>query len=166
MGDGRQIETPAQQIRHLEHLRSLQQHSKEKYGVSISEFILLPYVGETAPKALRRRVGRDQPDLAQVLHLTAVSRLFFGHWITNHQPSWVKLGLDGAQAALRWGCNDIGGTLMEEHITTSAGAKGGTGFSPQDLTDAIAAIGRPAQQRTTLYRPIASSNDMRKSEVI
>ena len=145
------IETPAQQVHHLDKLRSLQKDSLNQHGVGISEFILLPYVGETAPTALRRRVGRDQPELDQVLKLTAVSRLFLGHWIKNHQPSWVKLGLAGAQTALNWGCNDIGGTLMEEHITTSAGAQGGTGFSAQELKAAIAEEGRPAYQRNTLY---------------
>lgn len=148
------IETPAQQVQHLQKLRSLQQRSLERFGRGISEFILLPYVGETAPASLRRRVGRDQPDLAAVLKLTAVSRLFLGRWIVNHQPSWVKLGLKGAQEALRWGCNDLGGTLMEEHITTSAGAKGGTGLMVSELEAAIARIGRPAQQRTTLYKPV------------
>ena len=146
------IESPRQQVHHLDQLRSLQKNSLQNHDIGISEFILLPYVGETAPTALRRRVGHDQPNLDQVLRLTAVSRLFLGHWIPNHQPSWVKLGLTGAQTALNWGCNDIGGTLMEEHITTSAGAKGGTGFSADDLRTAIASMGRPHYQRNTLYQ--------------
>ncbi|MEL7477110.1 MAG: 7,8-didemethyl-8-hydroxy-5-deazariboflavin synthase subunit CofH, partial [Cyanobacteria bacterium J06555_12] len=74
-----------------------------------------------------------------------------------HQPSWVKLGLDGAATALNWGCNDIGGTLMEEHITSMAGAQGGTGQTVEELRGAIASVGRPAQQRTTLYRPVSPS---------
>jgi len=122
----------------------------------ITEFILLPFVGQSAPKPLRRRVGRDQPVLSHVLHLTAVSRLYLGNWIPNHQPSWVKLGLAGATEALRWGCNDIGGTLMEEHITTMAGAQGGTCMTVAELQQAIAAIGRPHQQRDTLYRSVTS----------
>ena len=150
------IETSRQQVAHLAKLRLLQQQSLELYGVGISEFILLPYVGETAPASLRQRVGRDQPDLFEVLKLTAVSRLFLGRWIVNHQPSWVKLGLAGAQEALRWGCNDIGGTLMEEHITTSAGAKGGTGFTALALEAAIAASDRPSRQRTTLYQDMGA----------
>jgi FO synthase subunit 2 len=120
------IETPEQQIDHLEKLRSLQQTALEKgYPARITEFILLPFVGQEAPKPLRRRVGRDQPILEDALLLTAVARIFLGNWISNHQPSWVKLGLAGAKEALRWGCNDIGGTLMEEHITSMAGAQGG-----------------------------------------
>jgi FO synthase subunit 2 len=147
------IETPHQQMVHLDRLRSLQQTAKQRqYSGFISEFILLPFVGQQAPKALRHRVGRDQPLLADTLLLTAVSRIFLGQWIVNHQPSWVKLGLSGATEALQWGCNDIGGTLMEEHITSMAGAQGGTCQSEANLRRAIAGIHRPAQQRDTLYR--------------
>ncbi len=147
------IETAAQQVGHLATLRSLQQTAiANGYPARLTEFILLPYVGQDAPKALRRRVGRDQPVLADALLLTAVSRLFLGHWVPNHQPSWVKLGLAGAATALTWGCNDIGGTLMEEHITSMAGAQGGTCQTAADLQAAIAALGRPVRQRDTLYR--------------
>jgi FO synthase subunit 2 len=147
------IETPEQQMEHLEKLRSLQQVACDRgYLSNITEFILLPFVGQEAPKPLRRRVGRDQPVLEDALLLTAVARIFLGNWISNHQPSWVKLGLDGAIEALRWGCNDIGGTLMEEHITSMAGAKGGTCMEVETLQEAIRSLGRPYQQRDTLYR--------------
>jgi len=147
------IETPEQQMRHLGKVRSLQQTAHtHTYPASITEFILLPFVGQEAPKPLRRRVGRDQPSLPDSLLLTAVARLFLGNWIPNHQPSWVKLGLDGATEALTWGCNDVGGTLMEEHITSMAGAQGGTCQTEADLVAAIQSLGRPAQQRNTLYQ--------------
>jgi 5-amino-6-(D-ribitylamino)uracil---L-tyrosine 4-hydroxyphenyl transferase len=149
------IETPEQQIEHLAHLRSLQQRAKERGDIGITEFILLPYIGQDAPKPLRKKVGHDQPILQDALHLTAVARLFLGRWIKNHQPSWVKLGLDGATEALRWGCNDLGGTLMEEHITSMAGAQGGTCMSVAQLQGAIASLERPWQQRSTLYLPCA-----------
>ena len=146
------IETPQQQIRHLEHLRSLQQTALERqYPARITEFILLPFVGQEAPKPLRKRVGRDQPVLADALLLTAVARIYLGKWISNHQPSWVKLGLAGATTALEWGCNDIGGTLMEEHITTMAGAVGGTCMEVETLQTAILSLNRPYRQRDTLY---------------
>ncbi|MBK1986284.1 7,8-didemethyl-8-hydroxy-5-deazariboflavin synthase subunit CofH [Sphaerospermopsis aphanizomenoides BCCUSP55] len=147
------IETPEQQTAHLEKLRSLQQTALEKgYPARITEFIILPFVGQEAPKSLRRRVGRDQPVLADALLLTAVARIFLGNYIPNHQPSWVKLGLAGATEALTWGCNDIGGTLMEEHITTMAGAIGGTCMEVETLQSAIASLNRPYQQRNTLYQ--------------
>jgi len=142
------VETPAQQIQHLHHLRELQQRTG-----GLTELILLPFVGAQAPAMLRRRVGRLQPDVPATLRLTAVARLFLGRWVKHHQPSWVKLGLGGAVQALQWGCDDIGGTLMEEHITTMAGAQGGTSKTVAELQAAIASIGRPHWQRTTLYQP-------------
>ena len=147
------IETPQQQIAHLDQLRSLQQKAiQHNYPARISEFIILPFVGEQAPAPLRARVGRDQPVLSDTLLITAVARIFLHNWIPNHQPSWVKLGLKAAVEALNWGCNDLGGTLMEEHITTMAGAKGGTCLSVTELKSAIASIEKIPQQRTTLYQ--------------
>lgn len=147
-----QIETPQEQINHFQKLRSLQQTAIEKdYPARISEFILLPFVGQEAPKPLRNRVGRDQPSLEDTLHLTAIARIYLGNWISNHQPSWVKIGLEGATEALQWGCNDIGGTLMEEHITTMAGAQGGTCMEVETLQKTIQSINRPYRQRSTLY---------------
>ncbi len=147
------IESPQQQIEHLATLRSLQQKAiAHNYPAKITEFIILPFVGQEAPAPIRHRVGRDQPIVAEVLHLTAVARIFLGNWITNHQPSWVKIGLEGAKQALQSGCNDIGGTLMEEHITTMAGAQGGTCMTVATLEQAILALNRPAQPRDTLYK--------------
>jgi len=153
------IETAQQQVLHLEKVRLLQQSAiNNNYPARITEFILLPFVGQAAPAPLRSRVGRDQPVLADTLLLTAVSRIFLGNTIPNHQPSWVKLGLEGAKEALKWGCNDIGGTLMEEHITTMAGAIGGSCQSVEDLQNAIRSLGRSYQQRDTIYRPLGVDN--------
>lgn len=152
------IETPQQQIQHLEQLRSLQAIAIERnYPARITEFIILPFVGQEAPKPLRQRVGRDQPVLDDALLLTAVARIYLGQWIPNHQPSWVKLGLAGATKALNYGCNDLGGTLMEEHITTMAGAQGGTCLEVSDLQRAIASVNRPYQERNTLYQSVTSN---------
>ncbi|WP_338430136.1 7,8-didemethyl-8-hydroxy-5-deazariboflavin synthase subunit CofH [Synechococcus elongatus] len=150
------IETPSQQAQHLEQLRQLQRQAiAQETPARITEFILLPFVGALAPAPLRKRVQRDQPDLLDALLVMAVARLYLGAWIPNHQPSWVKLGLTGATQALDWGCNDLGGTLMEEHITSMAGAQGGTAQTVEQLQAAIASVGRPAYQRDTLYRPVA-----------
>ncbi|MEO0686941.1 MAG: 7,8-didemethyl-8-hydroxy-5-deazariboflavin synthase subunit CofH [Cyanobacteria bacterium J06649_11] len=147
------IETVEQQIEHLDKLRTLQKTAVEKnYPARITEFILLPFVGQEAPKPLRNRVGRNQPNLDSSILITAVARIYLGNWIPNHQPSWVKLGIEGAAKALNCGCNDIGGTLMEEHITTMAGAVGGTCMSVSTLQNTITSLGRPYQQRNTLYK--------------
>jgi FO synthase subunit 2 len=86
-----------------------------------------------------------------MLHLTAQARLVLGSAIRHHQSSWVKLTLPVAAEALGWGCDDLGGTLMEEHITTMAGARGGTAQTPGALMAAARSQGRPVRQRTTLY---------------
>lgn len=91
-----------------------------------------------------------------MLTLTAQTRVVLSRWIPRHtQPSWVKLGLNGATAALNWGCDDPGGTLMEQHITTMAGVQGGTCQSPSHLEAAARTVGRPARRRSTLYQLIA-----------
>ena len=145
------IESAADQAAHLLTLLHLQRHALEHGQRGFTEFVLLPFVGQQAPAPLRQRVGRDQPDLQAMLLLTAMARLVLGPWIRHHQPSWVKLGLTGASEALRWGADDLGGTLMEEHITTMAGAGGGTNQDPEALEAAAARCGRPVRRRTTTY---------------
>jgi len=147
------IESAADRAAHLLTLLQLQSHAIERGQMGFTEFVLLPFVGQAAPAPLRQRVGRDQPDLQAMLQLTAVSRLLLGPWIRHHQPSWVKLGLAGATEALRWGADDLGGTLMEEHITTMAGASGGTHQEPEALEAAARSAGRPVRRRSTTYGP-------------
>jgi FO synthase subunit 2 len=145
------LETSRQRAGHLLTLVALQQVAWQHSQAGFSEFVLLPFIGAQAPAALRKRVGRDQPDLPAMLALTAQARLLLGRWIVNHQPSWVKLTLAGATEALRWGCNDLGGTLMEESITSAAGALGGTAQSVEALRAAARSLQRPVRERTTLY---------------
>jgi len=71
--------------------------------------------------------------------------------VPNIQASWVKLGAEGAQRALQAGCNDLGGTLMDESITRAAGGVHGQLLDAAQLEALAAAIGRPARQRSTLY---------------
>lgn len=145
------IEGSADRVAHLLTLLALQRHARQGGQRGFTEFVLLPFVGALAPTALRRQVGREQPDAAAMLLLTAQARLLLGPWIINHQPSWVKLTLPVAGEALHWGCNDLGGTLMEEHITSMAGAQGGTAQTVEALVATAVTAGRPARERTTLY---------------
>jgi FO synthase subunit 2 len=149
------IEGPADRAAHLLTLVALQRYAWQHQRQGFTEFVLLPFVGASAPAALRARVRRDQPDAVAMLRLTAQARILLGPWFRFHQPSWVKLTLAGATEALRWGCNDLGGTLMEEHITTMAGASGGTSQSPESLEAAAHQLGRPVRRRTTLYGAVA-----------
>jgi FO synthase subunit 2 len=150
------LETPLERLCHLCTLGAIQREAQRHGLPGFSEFILLPFVGAAAPAPLRARVSRDQPDPQAMLLLTAQARLLLGPWIRHHQPSWVKLTLPVAAEALRWGCDDLGGTLMEEHITTMAGAAGGTRQSPEALQAAALGQERPVRQRTTLYGALRS----------
>ena len=150
------LETPADRAAHLLTLVALQQRAWHHRRSGFSEFVLLPFIAAGAPAVLRRQVGRDQPDLQAMLALSAQARLLLGRWLPNHQPSWVKLTLAGAAEALRWGCNDLGGTLMEETITRMAGATGGVAQTPEALEAAATNLGRPVRQRTTLYGEVLS----------
>ena len=81
----------------------------------------------------------------------AVARLVLHPLIHNIQASWVKLGPEGAVAALRAGANDLGGILMDESITRAAGGRNGQIFGPNRMADLAASAGRTIRQRTTVY---------------
>ena len=97
------------------------------------------------------RTGSRRSRVEENLKHTAVFRLALGRTIPNVQASWVKMGLEAATEALRWGVNDLGGTLMEESISRLAGCYHGVKLDPEDLIAAAHSAGRPAAERTTLY---------------
>jgi FO synthase len=103
-----------------------------------------------APMWLRGR-ARSGPTFGETLLLHAVARLALHPVIPNIQVSWVKLGREGVAAALRAGVNDLGGTLMNESISRSAGARHGQEFPPEAMEELIRSAGRTPRQRTTLY---------------
>ncbi|MBJ7348143.1 MAG: CofH family radical SAM protein, partial [Thermoleophilaceae bacterium] len=138
------IESAADLAQHMRVLRDLQARTG-----GITEFVPLSFI--PFQTLLGRRYGIDEISLEDNLKTTAVFRLALGHSITNLQASWVKMGLDAATEALRWGVNDLGGTLMEESISRAAGSKYGSSLEPADLVAAAHAAGRPAAERNTLY---------------
>jgi FO synthase len=140
------VDGPRNWARHLLRLRDQQRRSG-----GFTEFVPLPFVHMEAPIYLQGRARRG-PTFREAVLMHAVGRLALHPWITNVQASWVKLGVEGAQAALRAGANDLGGTLMNESISRAAGARHGQEMPPEGMEDAIRALGRPARQRTTLYR--------------
>ena len=95
--------------------------------------------------------ARKGPSFREAVLMHAVSRLALHPHITNIQASWVKLGVKGAKACLQAGANDLGGTLMNESISRAAGATHGQEMPPERMEAAIAELGRPHRQRTTLY---------------
>jgi FO synthase len=139
------VDGPRNWARHLIALREQQQATG-----GFTEFVPLPFVHMEAPMYLKGR-ARPGPTFREALLMHAVGRLALHPWITNVQASWVKLGAQGAQAALQAGANDLGGTLMNESISRAAGADHGQEFPPEAMEAAIRAIGRTPRQRTTVY---------------
>ena len=138
------IETPAELAEHMRVVRTLQ----ERTG-GFTEFVPLSFI--PFQTQLGRRHGIQEISRAENLKHTAVFRLALGRTIPSLQASWVKMGLDAATEALRWGVNDLGGTLMEESISRMAGADHGVKLDPEDLIGAAHRAGRPAAERSTLY---------------
>ena len=138
------IEEPWELAQHMRLIRRVQ----EETG-GITEFVPLSFI--PFQTRLGRTHGVQEITIEDNLKHTAVFRLALGRTITNVQASWVKMGLDGATEALRWGVNDLGGTLMEENISRLAGAAHGTILHPHQLVQAAHDAGRPAAERTTTY---------------
>jgi FO synthase len=139
------VESPRNWARHLVRSREQQRSSG-----GFTEFVPLPFVHMEAPMWLRGQ-ARSGPTFGETLLVHAIARLALHPWITNIQVSWVKLGAQGVAAALRAGVNDLGGTLMNESISRSAGAEHGQEFAPEAMEELIRSAGRIPRQRTTLY---------------
>jgi FO synthase len=139
------VDAPRNWARHLVHSREQQRQSG-----GFTEFVPLPFIHMEAPMWLRGQ-ARSGPTFGETLLVHAVARLALHPWITNVQVSWVKLGPEGVAAALRAGVNDLGGTLMNESISRSAGAEHGQEFPPELMEELIRSAGRVPRQRTTLY---------------
>jgi FO synthase len=131
--------------RHLLRIRTLQ----KKTG-GFTEFVPLPYVHMEAPMYLKGR-SRKGPTFREAILVHAVARLVLNPHVTNIQASWVKMGHKGVLACLDAGCNDLGGTLMNESITKAAGAEHGQETSPKEMLALIDGAGRRPRQRTTAY---------------
>jgi FO synthase len=138
------IEEPWELAEHMRVIRELQ----ERTG-GITEFVPLSFI--PFQTLLGRTHGVQEISREENLKHTAVFRLALGRTIASLQASWVKMGLDAATESLRWGVNDLGGTLMEESISRLAGSYHGTKLDPHQLVAAAHDAGRPAAERSTLY---------------
>ena len=138
------IEEPWELAEHMRVVRELQ----ERTG-GFTEFVPLSFI--PFHTLLGRTHGVEEISREENLKHTAAFRLALGRSVRSLQASWVKMGLDAATEALRWGVNDLGGTLMEESISRMAGSYHGVRLDPPQLIAAAHAAGRPAAERTTLY---------------
>jgi 7,8-didemethyl-8-hydroxy-5-deazariboflavin synthase CofH subunit len=139
------VERPVHVARHLVRTRALQ---RETGG--FTEFVPLPFVHMATPLSLAGK-ARKGPTFREVLLMHAVGRIAYRGTIDNIQVSWVKVGIRGARQALQAGCNDLGGTLMDENISRAAGASHGQELTDDDFHAIVDPLGRPLEQRTTLY---------------
>ena len=119
-----------------------------------TEFVPLPFVHMEAPIYLKGRARRG-PTFREAVLMHAVARLAFHPVLTNIQTSWVKMGPDGVKVCLRAGANDLGGTLMDETITRSAGAVHGQEMTPEAMERIIRSLGRVPRQRNTVYGSVS-----------
>jgi FO synthase len=134
--------------RHLLRIRGLQEET-----AGFTELVPLPFVHMEAPIYLKGRARRG-PTFREAVLMHAIARLALNPLITNIQASWVKMGCEGVKTCLRSGANDLGGTLMDETITRSAGATHGQEMAPAEMERIIRSLGRIPRQRDTLYRTV------------
>ena len=147
------IEQPVHWARHLVRTRQLQ---KETGG--FTEFVPLPFVHMATPIYLARK-SRRGPTFREMILMHAVGRIAYHGYIDNIQASWVKTGREGIPQLLAAGCNDLGGTLMDENISRAAGARHGQLMTPEDFRSLVEPLGRPVAQRTTLYGRVEAAGE-------
>jgi FO synthase len=147
------VETAGHIARHIDLLRRIQ---KDTGG--FTEFVPLGFIWENTKLYHDGKVVPHAKGLRD-LRIYAVSRLMLRGVIDNLQTSWVKLGHRLAQLTLRAGCNDFGGTLMEESISREAGADAGEYTSVEEIEALVRAMGRIPVQRTTLYGRVGDASD-------
>jgi FO synthase len=139
------VETPGHVARHIALLRDLQ-----KQTGGFTEFVPLRFI-HTLTQLYQKGLVMPPPVGLLELRVYATARLMLRGWIDNLQTSWVKLGSELAQLTLLAGCNDFGGTLMEESISKAAGADFGEYLPESDIRALVTAMGRTPVQRTTTY---------------
>ena len=145
------IESSRDKAVHLDILRQIQQRTG-----GITEFVPLSFIYEEAPMFHRKPPAglRRGASGAEVMKMYAVSRLMLNNYIPNLQVSWVKEGPKLSQIALLAGANDFGGTLINESISTAAGASYGQLMKPSQFRGLIRDMSRIPAERSTTYQKI------------
>lgn len=149
------VEKTVHWARHLLRIRDLQR----KTG-GFTEFVPLPFVHMEAPMYLKGK-ARKGPTFREALLMHSVARITLHGFIDNIQASWVKMGHAGVLACLNAGCNDLGGTLMNESISRAAGTLHGQETSPEEMTRIIKSANRSPRQRNTVYGNVSKTLNKR-----
>ena len=143
------LETPTQLAKHMDLIRGIQQQTG-----GITEFVPLSFVHTEAPMFMKGLVDdvRPGPSGIEVIKMHAIARIMLNNWIPNIQASWVKEGSRMSQLLLTAGVNDLGGTLINESISTAAGAQHGQLMRPSEFRQIIRQAGRIPAERYTTYK--------------
>ena len=150
------IESPEQRVKHITKLRDIQ-----KQTGGFTEFVPLNFIASEAPmyKHKLHEGIRNGSSSKEVLLTHAIARIILNNCIDNIQMSWVKEGQKMAQLLLMWGANDFGGTLMNESISTSAGAQYGQLIKPKTIRRLVREVGRIPAERNTNYQILRKLED-------
>jgi FO synthase subunit 2 len=150
------VETNEHVASHIALLRDIQ-----KQTGGFTEFVPLSFVNSEAPMFLKGLINdvRSGPTGMDVIKVHAIARIMLNNWIPNIQASWVKEGSRMSQLLLTAGVNDLGGTLINESISTSAGAQHGQLMRPSEFRQIIRQAGRVPSERYTDYRLKRVFND-------
>lgn len=143
------IETPEHRVMHMAKIREIQKQTR-----GFTEFVPLNFIASEAPmyKYNLHEGIRDGSNSKDILLTHAIARIMFNNYIDNIQMSWVKEGRKMSQLLLTWGANDFGGTLINESISTSAGAQNGQLIKPKTIRRLIREVGRIPAERNTTYK--------------
>jgi len=148
------VEKPYHWARHLMRIRDLQQRTG-----GFTEFVPLPFVHMEAPMYLKGK-ARKGPTFREAILMHSVARLVFHGLIDNIQASWVKMGHEGVKGCLNAGCNDLGGTLMNESISRAAGTLHGQETSSEQMRKIVRTLNRNPRQRSTVYGQVNEEREL------
>jgi len=145
------IETYEDIVKHLDILRNIQKQTNH-----FTEFVPLSFIHSESPMynlgiIKNMKAGAEG---IEVMKMHAISRIYFNQLIKNIQVSWVKEGQKLSQIILGAGANDLGGCLINESISTSAGSQYGQLLRPKDMRMLITSAGKIPAQRTSTYKII------------
>ncbi len=142
------VESPLDDARHLLLIRDIQ---RETGG--FTEFVPLGFVYWEAPMYHQAMIPglRSGPSGREVVAMHAVARVVLHPFVKHVQVSWVKEGPKLSQLCLDAGADDLGGTLINESISTAAGASFGQLVRPVEFRRLIRDAGRVPAERSTTY---------------
>ena len=156
------VDEPKHWAAHIALLREIQ---KDTGG--FTELVPLSFVHTDSPLFLNNPNSvRPGPTDHEVDLMHSVSRIMLNGFIDNIQVSWTKLGAERARNMLSLGVNDLGGTLMNESISRSAGSKHGQEITAAELCEIIRSAGRTPVRRNTTYKTIDIYKDHDPIDVI